>query len=308
MQEINTPVLLIVFNRPDTTKKVFEAIRLAKPSKLYISSDAPREANGDDYNKNNEVKQIVEQVDWDCDVKYRYLDKNLGCGIGVSSAISWAFENEEKLIILEDDCVPAQPFFTYCDTLLDRYKDDKRIWLISGRSHHPEYLNFKKYDYIFSYFGHIWGWATWKRCWEHFDIEMKDINVFLDEKGFYNAFFDKKIAKGYTKRYRKYVKNEKLKFSTWDYMWFYTRIKNRGLSIVPSKNLIHNIGDIGTHANRALKSHKLRSNENYELEKHPNFILPFYNYEKLHMQKHIVKSNFWIKKIIKKLMKALLIN
>jgi hypothetical protein len=300
---VKTPVLLIVFNRPDTTQHVFNAIRSAKPKKLYVSSDGPRSDYARDNENNDKVKQIVKNVDWDCEVKYRFLESNLGCGLGPATAISWAFENEDALIILEDDCVPAQPFFEYCEKLLEKFKNDERIWLISGRSHHAGYHAFQKYDYLFSYFGHTWGWATWKRCWNNFDIDMSDMPEFLNEGGFNNVFHSPVIGDYYNKKFSSMFNDKKLKTHVWDYQWVYARLKNMGLCIVPSKNLIQNIGVMGVHSKKIIEAHKIKKNEDYSFKKEPLFITPLRDYEIMHFRKNINKKESLIGKAKRKLSK-----
>ena len=162
MNVLDTPVLFLVFNRSDTATQVFEKIRQVRPSRLYVAGDGPREG----YNEEEKVakaREIATRVDWPCEVKTLFRDKNLGCAHGCSNAISWFFQHEEKGIILEDDCVPHLDFFTFCENLLDRYAEDERVTVVSGN-------NFQKgkwrgdASYYFSKFPHIWGWATWRRA------------------------------------------------------------------------------------------------------------------------------------------------
>ncbi len=300
---MESPVLLVVFNRPDTTIQVFEAIRKFKVPKLYISADAPRKGNLEDEIKCTEVRQIVQNVDWDCDVHYRFLEKNVGCGFGVSSAISWAFEKEDRLIILEDDCVPAQPFFTYCDYLLEKYKDDTRIWRISGRCYHPNFSLFLKYDYIFTMYGHIWGWATWKRCWEEFDIDMKKLPIFLEERGFDSVFSNKKQIKYYNKYYRSLSNNIELKSHAWGPQAAFSVFMNRGLSIIPSRNLVKNIGIEGVHTKGKLFDHEMDKCESYKIEKEPLFVIPSKAHDEFHFRHHINYKKPIISRIKRKITK-----
>ncbi len=209
---IIAPILLIVFNRPDTTQKVFDAIRQAKPSILYIAADAPRLGNLEDVKNCALVKGIVKAVDWDCRVYYRFSESNQGCGPGPYSAISWVFEHEEEAIILEDDCVPALPFFEYCSQLLERYKNDKRIWLISGNQYNEEAVT-TPHSYFFSKYGHSWGWATWKRCWEHVDLEMKKFPLLLEQDLFKSILRTRREANFFQKKYQN-IFNDKNKLKT----------------------------------------------------------------------------------------------
>jgi hypothetical protein len=282
-----SPVLLILFNRPETTKKVFEAIRKAKPKKLYVSGDGPRQGNKSDVVNCEKARMITKQIDWDCDVKYRFLDENLGCGWGPASAISWAFETEDSLIILEDDCVPSQPFFPYCNYLLNKFKDNERIWLISGRSHHSDSKYFKKYDYIYTRYGHSWGWATWKRCWNHFDMEMSEFPEFLKEGGGKNVFFTKKEGRLYNRKYNKLFSDKELFTHVWDYQFGFSLILNNAFCIVPRKNLIENVGWNGTHNRYKTISHTLQAYTEFELINEPKFVVLNREYELFHFKRHM---------------------
>ncbi|KAF5073304.1 hypothetical protein DSECCO2_192820 [anaerobic digester metagenome] len=306
--DVESPVLLIVFNRPDTTKVVFDAIRKSKPKKLYVSADAPRKGNEKDKTNCEEVRKIVEQVDWDCEVKYRFLDENLGCGWGPASAITWAFEKEDRMIIIEDDCVPSQPFFPYCNYLLEKFKDDDRVWLISGRSHQSKSRFFENQDYIFSHYGHSWGWATWKRCWDHFDMDMKDFPDFIKTGGAENVFSTLKEGTLYNKKYKKLFADKSLHTHVWDFQFGYAITKNGGLSIVPAKNLIKNIGYFGTHTKKENEYTALEAAEEFSIEREPQFVLINRDFEKLHFNNHIKKVFGYhnlLQRIVRKVLKKL---
>lgn len=238
-----SPILFIIFNRPDTTRRVFEAIRQARPSKLFISADGPRAHKAGESEKCAVTRAIVENIDWPCEVKRNYSEKNLGCKIGVSSAINWFFENVEEGIILEDDCLPNQSFFSFADAMLQRYRENEQVMLVRGTN-----LQFGKSigdgSYYFSKSPHIWGWATWKRAWKKYDIEMSDLDAFVSSEKIYEIFSDKKIANFWISIF-KHVRDGKI--DTWDTQWAYTVIKSEGLAVVPNVNLIENIG-IGSDA------------------------------------------------------------
>lgn len=299
---INSPVLLITFNRPDTTQKVFDSIKRAKPAKLYVFNDGPRSGNEQDLLARKDIKNIISQVDWDCELLTNFPEKNLGCGPGVSSAITWAFNNEEALIILEDDTVPAAPFFTYCDILLEKYKDDTRICMISGNNY-TENANNTDDSYFFSLYGHIWGWATWKRVWKNYDFEMKDWRNFKESDQICNVFNKKKEQKFFLTLFeKKFSSNIK---GTWDYQWFYCRIKNYGLSIVPQNNIVTNIGFYGTHTNNRSKEHLIPVNENFKIINEPAFVLINAKYDNYHFKHFINKKKSFFKRIINKGLKIL---
>ena len=298
-----TPVLLIGFNRPDSLLKVFEQIRIARPKSLYIAIDGPREGKEDERDLVNRCHAIVDLVDWSCDVHTLFREENRGCGYGPAEAISWAFENEDRLIVLEDDCVPSQSFFRFCDEMLERYKDDKRINIVSGRSHHSGTAFFENQDYIFTRYAHTWGWATWKRCWSEFDIKMSDFPDFLNMGGALNILLTKEEAT-YMNKWFSSVYNiiEEECTHSWDRQWAYARIKSGALGIVPSKNLIHNIGDIGTHSFRTQKAHKLLAEELPIVLRHPRFVLPNKDYESMHFHNHMHVVHPLHKRIYNRLM------
>ena len=237
---LETAVLFLVFNRLDTTKQVFEAIRKAKPPRLYIAADGPRETKEGEKEKVEKVRQyVLENIDWNCEVKTLFRKKNLGCKIAVSSAITWFFENEEQGIILEDDCLPSQSFFWYCEELLNKYKDDMRIWHISGNNFHFGWQRDKDYSYYFGgIYGSIWGWATWRSRWKYYDVEMKDYNELKTKKYLENCY-DGSIAVKHRIREFESIKNG---LDTWDFQWVYCRWKNNGLTIIPNINLVKNLG------------------------------------------------------------------
>lgn len=282
-------ILLITFNRPNCTKRVMEVIRDSKVKKLYIYNDGPRRDIKEDIKARNEIKKLIEEIDWECELHTNFQNENLGCGWGPATGISWAFENEDRLIILEDDCVPSHSFFKYCNHCLEKYKDDTRIWLISGRSHHQDTKFFKEYDYLFTHYGHSWGWATWKRVWNHFDMDMKDFPEFLKLGGAHNVLNFTDQANFYNRKYSKFFADKQLSTHVWDFQFGFSIVKNGGLCIVPSKNLIENIGYIGTHSSKKSKSHFLLADEDYTINNEPHLVLTNNNYERYHFDNHIKK-------------------
>lgn len=246
---LNTAVLFIIFNRPDTTKQVFEAIRQAKPPRLYVAADGPREDRPGETGKCVEARRIVdEKIDWPCQVHRLYREKNLGCKIGVSSAIHRFFENEEEGIILEDDCLPSQSFFLFCGELLERFREDTRISSISGSHPFADGIDVEE-SYFFSKYSRIWGWATWKRAWKHNDVNIKYWPELKAAKRHY-AFFNAKTET----RYWEKIWDDCYKglIDTWDYQWFLSKLKQNSLTVVSANNLVSNIGfrADSTHTNK----------------------------------------------------------
>lgn len=256
MKELTTPVVFIIFNRPDTTKRVFEKIREAKPKKLYIIADGPRKSVPKDYELCQLTRSMVENIDWDCNLYKNYSDINLGSRFRPASGFEFVFRNEDDAIILEDDCLPHTSFFEYCQQLLEYFRNEKKINIISG-SNFLSKLSNKKYSYQFSAFHHFWGWATWKRAWEKYDIDMKEWPV-LKNKNFINDILMRRTSAKYWETLFEEVYTGKIN-TAWDYQWIYSSWKNNGLAVLPTSNLISNIGfgENATHTKN--KKHK-RSN------------------------------------------------
>lgn len=259
---LHTPVLLLIFNRPSTTKVVFDAVRDAKPRKLYVAGDGPRSNVPGDLEKVERAQQIATSVDWDCQVETLFRNENLGCKQGIGSAISWFFEHEPEGIILEDDCVPSHSFFRFCEVVLDRYRDDKRIMIISGTNVAGEWKAGRQ-SYHFSYYGGISGWATWRRAWRHYDpnmvlyrdpevaARMKDVLCSTGQYKWRRCFLDMALQG---------------ELDTWAYPWAFARIINSGLAVVPSRNLISNIGFGASSTHTRSQRHPLAELEKHELD------------------------------------------
>lgn len=243
---IDTPVALLIFNRPDTTAKVFGEIAKAKPSKLLIVSDGPRPDRPGEAELCAAARAIVEQVNWDCEVLRNYSEKNLGCRQRVASGLDWVFKHVKEAIILEDDCLPDQSFFAFCQELLSRYRDDSRVMQICGSNFLNSWKRDERFSYYFSKYGPVWGWASWARAWKYNDVEMK-IWPEIKSKRIYEDFsFNEEEARWRLDLYDKVYSGE---IDTWDYQWGFAKMINSGLSIIPTTNLVSNIGfrADGTH-------------------------------------------------------------
>lgn len=234
----NTPILFLVFNRPNTTARVFELFKKIQPARLYLAADGPREDIPGEKEKTDTVKQIVLYgIDWECEVKTLFRNENLGCGKAVSQAIDWFFENVEEGIILEDDTLPDLSFFNYCETLLEVYRNNDQIMHISGCYFFNSYESLLPNcpSYYFSKHIHVWGWATWKRAWEKYSFSMKKINIRNSDLNNYYGKYSQFWSKVYLETYEG-------KIDTWDYQWMHTVYLNNGIAINPTSNLIQNIG------------------------------------------------------------------
>lgn len=234
---VRHPVVFFIFNRPDLTRLVFDVIRRAAPSTLYVIADGPRHEA--DALLCAEARAVVENVDWPCTVHKLFREQNLGCGRSVSSGIDYVFEREEAAIFLEDDTLPSNSFFTFCDELLDRYCTDSAIAHIGGVSFWASFISSKE-SYYFSRYCHVWGgWATWRRAWSYYDFELSDYpNPEMERIIRDNSHNQKESAYWHHKFHQ--VQNGSI--DTWDYQWSYACWKQRGLSIIPSVSLIKNLG------------------------------------------------------------------
>lgn len=236
---MNTPVVLIIFNRPDMTERVFTEITKVKPRKLFVIADGPRPDRPDDVEKCAAARAVVERVDWDCEVFRDYSDVNLGCGLRPSTGITWVFQSVEKAIILEDDCVPDPTFFPYCEELLERYRDDERIMHIGGM--HPYGRQRTSYSYYFSLFPTVWGWATWRRAWRHFDIAIRRWSELRESSWLVDMAGDGKAAETLRGVFdHAYTAEGQVDY--WDYQWIFGCWSQHGLAAIPGVNLIRNIG------------------------------------------------------------------
>ncbi len=238
-------VVFIVFNRPRHTKESFECIRAQKPRKLFVIADGPRKDSLDDSQKCLAVREIVEGIDWPCEVHRNYATENMGLKKRISSGLNWVFEQVEEAIILEDDCVPHPDFFWYCEDLLERYKNDPRVWVITGNNfQHGRQRG--DASYYFSKFGHCWGWATWRRAWQHFDGA---ISFWPEWKG--SSDWNKKMPDPLERKYWIEILDRVYagRIDSWGYPWLATLWFHGALTAIPQVNLVTNIGvgPDGTH-------------------------------------------------------------
>ena len=243
---METAVVFLVFNRPDCTARVFEQIRQARPAKLLVVADGPRSNRPDDVTNCRTVRDMIANgIDWPCELLSDLSDVNLGCRERVSSGLDWAFGLVEAAIILEDDCVPNPTFFQFCQELLEKYRDDERIMSISGNNF--LFDNFAvQHSYYFSRYSHIWGWATWRRAWRCYDHQMAHWPA-ADRCAALRAIVPENAElKHWT---RLFEATHRDVIDTWDYRWLFSCWINSGLTILPSRNLVTNIGfDFdGTH-------------------------------------------------------------
>ena len=298
------PILFLIFNRPDTTKQVFEAIRKYKPKQLFIAADGPRNKGESEICK--ETRSVVSNIDWDCDVKTLFREENLGCRDAVSSSIDWFFQNVESGIILEDDCLPNQSFFRFCEEMLKMYRNNKKIKHINGTNYLEEFREEIEGKYFFSRLFFVWGWATWRDRWLKYD---KDFNI----NKFNNYKIDQKnnlILKLFHKTNIKY-NIHLVKTNTWGVQWSSKCFAENGISCTPVKNLIRNIGEEGTHTSGdSTFVNKKTHMENFDTIEKKNEIksnlkLDKIQYKRIGLLKHIVSYHMYfipikIKRFVKK--------
>jgi hypothetical protein len=236
---IDTPVVLLIFNRPDLTESVFNQIRKAKPKTLLIVADGPRFDKAGELEKCKQTRKITEKIDWDCKVLRNYSDVNLGCGLRISSGLDWVFEQVDRAIILEDDCLPNLDFFRFCEELLEKYYENTNITMISGNNFFSSQSKNSE-SYYFSCLPDIWGWATWKRAWKFYDYKMSLYPTFSESNFLDHIFSNIDEQKYWCKIFDSIFEAENK--ITWDYQWAFAQWINEGLSIIPRVNLVSNIG------------------------------------------------------------------
>ena len=298
---LETPVLFLIFNRPNTTRRVFEKIREVRPKKLFIAADGPRENRPGEQEKCLEVRHIATNVDWNCEVQTLFRKKNLGCGIGPYTAINWFFEQVDEGIILEDDILPDMSFFTFCQQLLNLYREHQKVMMISGFNVCEKWKDDVQ-DYHFSYFGGVWGWASWKRAWAHYDYHLKAwanpnvkgalLNCFPEEaRERREKMYDTLFTEG----------NEDI----WDLQWTFAKLLNSGLSVIPSTNLVENIGfgEGATHTTD--KGHiwaNIRAHSITFPLREPKAIIRDEEYDKRHLYPQIIRKKSPFLKLLERLL------
>lgn len=237
--QFEIPILLLIFKREDSTLKVLDEIRKQKPKYLFVAADGPRENNEDDIENCEKTRQaVLENIDWDCEVKTLFRDHNRGCGYGPAEAITWFFEQVEHGIILEDDIIPSQTFFSFCEELLIKYKDDEKVMSIAGTNFVSQtYTSSESYN--FTNYAGGWGWASWRRAWKYYDYNISAWENPKVKKIIRNKF----SLAGYHfwKEAFDMVCNKNINH-IWDYQWAFCKMANDGIGIIPSKNLTTNIG------------------------------------------------------------------
>jgi len=238
-----TPIVLIAFNRPRQTAEVVRTIRAQRPARLFIIADGPRPGVETDPEKCAAVRGLVEKIDWPCQVERRFAETNLGLRRNVAEGLDWVFQQTERAIILEDDCLPHPTFFPFCEELLDRYAEDRQVAAIGGTNLEPSVkIPMNDASYYFSRFCHIWGWATWRRAWQLCDHELKEWPA-LRQTGWLMNICGHRTSENFWRRHFDDAHAAHPHgLNTWDVAWVFACWRHSMMSIVPRTNLITNIG------------------------------------------------------------------
>jgi hypothetical protein len=266
---LTTPVALFIFNRPKLTQLVFERIRQAQPQQLFIIADAPRPNHADDLYNCATAQAIVKQIDWDCQVEHNFAKQNLGCRLRISSGIDWVFAQVPEAIILEDDCLPHPSFFRFCQELLHRYRHEPQIMHISGSCYLPSRPS--RESYYFSQNPHCWGWATWRRAWQHFDVNMAQWSQLRDQD-----WLEERLPPDSATTWRRNFEQVNQDPQIWDFQWTFACWLNQGLSISPTVNLVSNLG-FAANATHTFRPNRFSNMPTQALDwplQHPTEICP----------------------------------
>ena len=247
---LETPVALLIFNRPELTTRVFQVVREARPRQLLVVADGPRLDRPGEEERCLAARAAVSQVDWDCEVLWNCADHNLSCRRRVSSGLNWVFEQVENAVVLEDDCVPHPTFFPFCQDLLVRYRDDTRVMGISGDNFLSEGAH-SPYSYYFSRYTHVWGWATWRRAWKHYDVDMQLWPEIRAGDWLAAAFPGARERRFWTRILDRVWTRQ---VDTWDYQWSFACWQQGGLTILPRVNLVSNVGFGGDATHTLVRS------------------------------------------------------
>lgn len=273
---VESPVVLIMFNRPNLTRKVFDVIAAARPRKLFIVSDGPRADIKGDAQLVNECRAIIKSVNWECEVFTKYSEGNLGCRESVASGLSWVFSKVERAIILEDDCLPSTGFFQFCDELLELYKSDKSIGSICGSNLDSEETRNLTASYYPSRYPAVWGWATWRRVWNQYNSEMNEQEILSSRASILKLGLPPQSQRFWLSRLNLIAQR---KLDTWDYQLVFLHWRNGMKSLVSKLNLVSNIG-FGEGA-----THTINSNSEFANKKNLEPVFPLLHPDKNEMSK-----------------------
>lgn len=239
--QFNVPILLTVYRRVDTTEKTLNAIRQVRPRQLFVIADGAR--NAEEKIKCDAARAVVDQIDWECEVKKNFSEVNMNCGPRIASGLEWVFGQVDRAIILEDDCLPDESFFYYCQELLEKYKDNPKIMQIAGLNTQQGNKKFNCPDsYYFSQVAQTWGWATWQRAFNTYEFFLESWEEIRKTDKLKKILPNYAVREYWSNLFDNIKDNKKARDGTWDVQWFYNVLMHEGLVIAPKKNLITNIG------------------------------------------------------------------
>jgi hypothetical protein len=288
---LNTPVAIFIFNRPETTRRLMAAVAKVQPSTLLVVADGPRKDHIEDREQCRLAREATECVDWRCDRRIHFSPTNIGNARRVVTGLDWVFSQCSEAIILEDDCLPHPTFFPFCEHLLERFREDERIAMISGNNFEPPGLSY--YSYSFTRYIGIWGWATWARSWRHLDFELQQWRELRQTGWLEDVLGDRKAA-----AYWSYILDLAAagRYPSWDYQWMFSCWVQNGFNIIPKRNLVSNIG-YGKKATNTTRSEPLcDSLPTYEMQlplRHPNLIVRNRKADE-YLSRHIFRCYRWL--------------
>jgi len=323
---MSVPILLLTFNRPDYFSKVYDQVKKYKPETLLVYSDGPRTDYPSDIEKINKCRLLVNEIDYYCDIKKLYKDKNVGLHTAIPEALDWFFSNVSHGIILEDDCLPNMSFFKFCELMLEKYYDNEKVSIVTGGNIVNDKFE-SSYDYLFSKgLCWIWGWATWRQAWQKYDMNLQKWDSFKKNKKLFKTFDNKNVVKHYEGYFNWITEGLKGTNLLWEYRWPLSVLLNDNFYIAPKHDLVKNVGYEGFNYSlnkydernrfigmpvKELDFDRLKQPEKIELNKSfteaLNRELGFYNsykkrdFEKVNIKKYIKLPNRIFKSLLKKI-------
>ena len=295
---IEVPVLIIGFNRPDVIRQCIAKLRESKPTSIYLACDGPRKGKENEDALVREVRSIMEnEIDWECNKHFRYNEENKGCEVTESEAITWVLSENEYVIVVEDDIIAPYSFLKFAQDMLYRYRENDSVYQITSDNVTPIQLPNNE-DYCFSIYGHIWGWATWKRAWDHFDLYVHDFENTLSTIDSREDLTNEE-KKHFKKLCIQLIKEDAAGGSvpkhTWDIVWSYIKWRDGGLTIVPRVHLSSNVGVVGLHSQIQTVHHFRPYEEEFEAVCHPKEIKRSLEYDKFHYSNFLREPPYLIR-------------
>ena len=291
---VETPVLFVTFVRPDYARQTWEGIKATKPKTLYFYSNKGRAEKEGEVERNNEIRSYINEIDWDCDLHIFFREECVNVYDSLRGAIDWLFDNEERGIILEEDCVPTKAFFSFVDQMIEKFKEDKRVWCISGDNIIKQ--NPSGYDYMFSHLHAMYGWASWRDRWRMVNWDHLYIKETIDEHIYYRLFKTKEQAKAKEKALSN-MEDMLYRTKCWDYIFGICMDQYHALTVQPKEHLVKNIGVTGQHHTKAkVSQYNCEPNpsaEEYVIAKEPPFVFADFEHDYLTYCQLLRKPSFF---------------